>query len=57
MTKEELKAYRESLGLTQEPFAKRVGVRRNRTVSDWEVGAKPIPNWLISRIEYEKQHS
>lgn len=56
MTKEEVKTYRESLGLTQEQFAKRVGVSRSRTIGDYERGVKPVPGWLTSRIEYEKQH-
>lgn len=55
MTKEELKIYRESLGLTQAQFAKRIGLSREKTISDYERGAIPVPNWLISRIELEKK--
>ena len=55
MTKEELKAYRESLGLTQAQFAKRVGLSREKTISDYERGVIKIPDWLISRIELEKK--
>jgi transcriptional regulator with XRE-family HTH domain len=55
MTKEELKAYRESIGLTQDQFAKRLGLARSRTISDYERGERNIPGWLISRIELEKQ--
>ena len=57
MTKEELKTYRESLGLTQAEFAKRVGLSREKTISDYERGAIPLPGWLISRIELEKKGS
>lgn len=54
MTKEELKNYRESLGLTQDQFAKRVGLARSRTIGDYERGERQIPEWLRSRIELEK---
>lgn len=54
MTKEELKQYRESLGLTQAQFAERVGLDREKTISDYERGVRNIPKWLISRIELER---
>ena len=40
MTKEQIKAIRESYGETQEQFAQRVGVHA-RTVKRWEEGMKP----------------
>lgn len=54
MTKEQLKEYREGLKLTQTQFAQRIGLNREKTISDYERGTLPIPDWLISRIEFEK---
>lgn len=45
MTKEELKKFREKLGLSQEQLADRLKVARN-TVSRWELGERKIPEFL-----------
>jgi putative transcriptional regulator len=42
MTKEELKAARQRLGLTQAGLAEKLGVSR-RTVEAWESGRRNIP--------------
>lgn len=41
MTKEDLKAIRESLGLSQRGFARRIGVAP-KTIARWEAGIHPI---------------
>lgn len=54
MTKEELKAFRESKGLTQAQFAELVGLKREKTISDYERGDLPVPDWLAKMIELMK---
>lgn len=44
MTPATLRAARHALGMTQEAFAKALGVHV-RTLSRWETGA-PIPRWV-----------
>lgn len=53
MTKEELKEYRKSLGLTQAQFARWTGLKREKTIADYETGRESVPDWLVSRIELE----
>ncbi len=55
MTPQQLKEYRESLNLTQKEFADKVGLDREKTISEYENGKKPIPNWLIKFIELDKK--
>ena len=55
MTKEDLRAFRESKSLTQAQFAQYVGLKREKTISDYERGKDPVPDWLVSRIELEKR--
>lgn len=45
MTKEELKSFRERLGLSQEELARDLRVARN-TISRWELGNSKIPEFL-----------
>jgi transcriptional regulator with XRE-family HTH domain len=51
MTKEEFKAHRESLGLTQAEFAKYLGLSREKTISEYENGKTPIPAWVAGRFD------
>jgi DNA-binding transcriptional regulator YiaG len=47
MTPHELKAWRESLNMTQREFADFLKPRRtDQMVSKWERGASPIPEWM-----------
>lgn len=57
MTGIELESYRKSLGLTQAQFAERVGLNREKTISEYENGRKIIPLWLSKRIELEKKNT
>lgn len=55
MTGKELEAYRKSLGLTQAQFAERIGLQREKSISEYENDRKAVPLWLIKRIELEKK--
>ncbi len=55
MNGQKLKEFREKLGLTQKEFADRIGLQREKTISEYENGKKPIPNWLIKFIELDKK--
>ncbi len=55
MTPQQLKEYRESLNLTQKEFSDKVGLEREKTISEYENGKKPIPKWLIKFIELDKK--
>jgi DNA-binding XRE family transcriptional regulator len=50
MNKDELKQYRESIGLTQGELSKALGVANN-TVSRWELGQRSIPEFLPLALE------
>lgn len=50
MTGNELKQFREKLGLSQEELAKRLRVAGN-TVSRWELGRMKIPEYLDLALE------
>jgi transcriptional regulator with XRE-family HTH domain len=55
MTSEELKTYRERMGLSQDELAKQLRVARN-TVSRWELGNSKIPEFLelaLRSIEWD----
>ncbi len=54
MTKEELIAFRKSKGLTQSEFAAYLAVASVKTISDYETGRQPIPEWLSERYAVEK---
>lgn len=45
MTPEELRDWRESLGLGRTLFARALGVARS-AVKKWEYGERPVPAWL-----------
>ena len=45
MNGDELKSFRERLGMTQEQLADKLKVARN-TVSRWELGERKIPEFL-----------
>jgi transcriptional regulator with XRE-family HTH domain len=51
VTREELKALRGSLGLTQEELAEKVGVARN-TINRWEMGIRGIPEPVVRLVHY-----
>lgn len=54
MTKEELIAWRESMGLTQEQFARFIRPKKPvvvRTVWNWENGISPVPLWVEDKKE------
>jgi transcriptional regulator with XRE-family HTH domain len=55
MSGQELKAYRESRGLTQAQFAELVGLKRFRTITDFETGARPVPAWLTKMVQLLKE--
>lgn len=57
MNKEELKAFRETKGMNQKEFASYLGLKREKTISDYERGAVSVPDWLASRIALEKKLS
>jgi DNA-binding XRE family transcriptional regulator len=50
MNKDELKQYREKIGLTQGELSKALGVANN-TVSRWELGQRSIPEFLPLALE------
>ena len=53
MTKEELKEWRTSLGMTQVGFSQ--WIKPTRTpgiISQWELGLKPIPEWMDTLKEF-----
>jgi excisionase family DNA binding protein len=50
MNKDELKQYRERIGLTQGELSKALGVANN-TVSRWELGERSIPVFLPLALE------
>jgi transcriptional regulator with XRE-family HTH domain len=50
MTQQELVAFRERLGLTQQELADRLGVDRV-TIARWETGARAIPAFLGLALE------
>ena len=50
MDKEELKAFREKLGMTQAELAKALKVAPN-SVSRWELGERKIPEFLDLALE------
>ena len=50
MTKEEILALREKLGLTQEAFAKLLGVARVSTISRWENGFNTPDRRFMERL-------
>jgi transcriptional regulator with XRE-family HTH domain len=50
MNKDELKQYRERIGLTQGELSKALGVANN-TVSRWELGKRSIPEFLPLALE------
>jgi len=45
MTREDVKAWRRRLGLSQAGLAGLLGVTRN-AVTRWEYGGHPVPPWL-----------
>jgi len=50
MTSEELKVFRERVGLSQEQLAKELKVASN-TVSRWELGTRKMPEFLDLALE------
>jgi DNA-binding XRE family transcriptional regulator len=57
MEKDELKAARKGLGLTQTQLAKALGVSRG-TIASWEVGRYTIPPYLALAMKgIEKEQS
>jgi transcriptional regulator with XRE-family HTH domain len=50
MTAQELKAYRERLGITQAELSERLGLNREKTVSEFELGIKPVPDWIEKKL-------
>lgn len=61
MTPEQLKEYREGLGLSQLDFGQWLGKRfandwfkrTNTTVSQWERGEQKIPSWMDALTQEE----
>jgi DNA-binding transcriptional regulator YiaG len=48
MTPDAIRELRESLGLTQTQFARRLGITRQATVSEWERGERrPRPSVVL----------
>lgn len=56
MTSNELKAERKKRGLTQAKFAELLGVKKG-TVTAWEIGQNPIPEWIKKRLKEEGRMS
>lgn len=59
MEKDELKTWRENIGLTQSDLAKKLKVAPN-TVSRWELGERKIPEFLelaLKTIEREMKEN
>jgi DNA-binding XRE family transcriptional regulator len=54
MTGEELRAYRQELGMNQTDFAAHIGVSRKATVSDYEKGKREVPDTLALLIECKR---
>ena len=54
MNKDELKQFREGIGLTQGELSKALGVANN-TVSRWELGTRSIPEFLPLALETIKR--
>jgi DNA-binding transcriptional regulator YiaG len=50
MTAAEIRKLRESLGLTQEEFAKKIGAARV-TVAKWEIGQHPPKGLYLQALE------
>ena len=51
MTPQEIKSLRSRLGLTQEAFAKVMGVSRIATVSEWENGSRNPSGSAVKLME------
>jgi len=51
MTRDELKALRAKLGLTQPELAEKVSVARN-TINRWEMGIRSIPEPVVRLLDY-----
>ncbi len=59
MEKNELKSWRENLGLTQDELAKKLKVASN-TISRWELGERKIPEYLelaLKTVEREMKEN
>lgn len=56
MNKDELKQFREGIGLTQGELSKALGVANN-TVSRWELGTRSIPEFLPLALETIKRRN
>lgn len=57
MTGTELKQRREAMNLTQAQLASLLKMSREKTISDWEKGFKPVPEWVeekLSEIEFKR---
>lgn len=52
MSPETFTALRKLVGLTQRQLAEAWGIRRP-TISDWERGKHPVPDWAARLIELE----
>jgi transcriptional regulator with XRE-family HTH domain len=50
MNQSELKAERKKRKLTQAQFADLLGVKKG-TVTAWETGQNPVPNWIQKRLD------
>ncbi len=55
MTKEQLKAYRQGLGMTLEQFAHHVGLASKNAIRMYESGDRPIPGMLVKLIECRQE--
>lgn len=49
-TEHELRTWRKVRGISQEEVAYVVG-RTKKTIERWETGAKPMPAWVLKRLE------
>lgn len=45
MTREEFKAARLALGLSQSALSRELGLKATATLSRWEQGVHPVPDW------------
>ena len=57
MTPDDLRAWREEAGLSQEGLAHLLGVS-SPTIAEWEEGLVPIPKWLtLALIGWRASHT
>lgn len=51
MTGDSLRDIRRALGMTQDELADRWGLRGRQTISEWERGVYPVPEWVRDALD------